>query len=371
MHAQYYIEDTTEIITPALVVFRELVVKNLEKMLEIAGTPSRMRPHCKTHKMREVVAMQLEQGITKHKCATFAEAEMLAEVGVTDILLAYNLVGPNIQRSVKFLEKYSGMHFSVTADHQKPIADLGTAMTAAGKSIEVLLDLDTGQHRTGIPVGTDAKQLYQQLVETSGLKPGGFHLYDGHQHQSSRDERRTAVNAEFQKVLAFRDELLENDWPVPRMVCGGTGSFPVYAEHDDPAIECSPGTCIFWDTGYGEMFPDLEFTPAALLLSRVISRPTEDRLTLDLGYKAVASDPPVGSRVTFPDLPDAEQVLQNEEHLVLQTSHANEYQPGDELLAIPRHICPTSALHKEAFVIADGKLAGRWQVASRDRWITV
>jgi D-serine deaminase-like pyridoxal phosphate-dependent protein len=371
MHTQYHIEDTSEIITPALVVFRKLVEQNLDKMLEIAGTPSKMRPHCKTHKMREVVAMQLDRGITKHKCATFAEAEMLAEVGVADILLAYNIVGPNIQRCVTFLEKYPSVHFSVTADHEKPIAELGKVMTAAGKSIEVLLDIDTGQHRTGIVVGAEAKTLYQQLVETTGLKPGGFHVYDGHQHQSSRDERRAAVNAELQKVLALRDKLVGNDWPVPRMVCGGTGSFPIYAEHDDPAIECSPGTSIFWDNGYGTMFPDLEFTPAALLLTRVVSRPTDDRLTLDLGYKAVASDPPAGSRVIFPDLPDAEQVLQNEEHLVLQTSKANEYQPGDELLAIPRHICPTSALHKEAFVIVDGKLADRWQVASRDRWITV
>ncbi|MCH7989284.1 MAG: alanine racemase, partial [Planctomycetes bacterium] len=238
MHTQYHIEDTTEIITPALVVFRELVEQNLDKMLEIAGSASRMRPHCKTHKMREVVAMQLERGITKHKCATFAEAEMLAEAGVTDILLAYNIVGPNIHRSVTFLEKYPAVHFFVTADHEKPIAELGTAMTAAGKSIEVLLDIDTGQHRTGIPVGTKAKKLYQQLVETSGLKPGGFHLYDGHQHQSSRAERTVAVNAEFQKVLAFRDELVGNYWPVPRMVCGGTASFPVYAEQADSAIEC-------------------------------------------------------------------------------------------------------------------------------------
>ena len=215
------------------------------------------------------------------------------------------------------------------------------------------------------------KKLYRQICAADGLQPGGFHVYDGHHHQRSREERRAAVLAEFNRVLAFRDELVAEDLPVPRMVCGGTGSFPIYAEHSDPSIECSPGTCIFWDNGYGEMFPDLEFTPAALLLTRVVSRPTDDRLTLDLGYKAVASDPPAGSRVSFPDLPDADQVLQNEEHLVLQTSRANEYQPGDELLAIPRHICPTSALHKEAFVIADGKLAGRWQVASRDRWITV
>ena len=92
---------------------------------------------------------------------------------------------------------------------------------------------------------------------------------------------------------------------------------------------------------------------------------------MDLGYKAVASDPPAGQRVMFPDLPDAKQVLQNEEHLVLQTSRANEFQPGDELLAIPRHVCPTCALHRAIFVIAGGVLVDQWEVASRDRWLTI
>jgi D-serine deaminase-like pyridoxal phosphate-dependent protein len=172
-------------------------------------------------------------------------------------------------------------------------------------------------------------------------------------------------------VLQFRDELLAAGWPVPRLVCGGTPTFPVYAPKDDPTIELSPGTCVFWDCGYGKRFPDLHFTPAAVLLTRVVSRPTPDRVTLDLGYKAVASDPPAGKRVTFPDLPDAEAVLQNEEHLVLQTAEAARFQPGDELWAIPTHICPTTALHKQAYVVSEGRVIDRWDVASRDRWLTI
>ena len=78
-----------------------------------------------------------------------------------------------------------------------------------------------------------------------------------------------------------------------------------------------------------------------------------------------------GSRLEIVGLPDAKCVLQNEEHLVLQTSRANEFQPGDELLAIPRHVCPTCALHRQLFVIAGGQLVDRWNVASRDRWLTI
>ena len=371
MDSRYHIEETSEIISPGIVLFREILEENLGKMIAIAGDPARLRPHCKTHKMREVIELELNRGITKHKAATFAEAEMLAEAAVKDIFLAYSLVGPNIARAVRFVEKYPGVTFAVTADHAKPIGQLSDAMSAAGKSIEVLFDVDTGQHRTGIAVGPAAKEIYRQIVESPGLKPGGFHVYDGQQHQSSRDERRAAIDREWKKVIAFRDELIENDWPVPRIVAGGTASFPVYAEKDDPTIELSPGTCIFNDAGYGSHFPDLDFTPAALLLTRVISRPTPDRITLDLGYKAIASDPPVGSRAVFPRLPEAKQVLQNEEHLVLETEQAGEFEPGDYLLAIPWHICPTSALHKQVAVIVDGRLAQRWNVAARDRQLTV
>ena len=146
------INDASGIISPAMVVFRDRLLDNIAAMIRIAGDPLRLRPHCKTHKTREVVALQLERGILKHKCATFAEAEMLVEAGVADICLAYNLVGPNIDRAVAFCSAYPDVVFSATADHPDPIRDLGAAMSGAGKQIELLLDIDTGQHRTGIGV---------------------------------------------------------------------------------------------------------------------------------------------------------------------------------------------------------------------------
>ena len=367
----YRIADTSSIITPALIVFRDMVEQNLAQMIEIAGDPSRLRPHCKTHKTKEIVQMQMERGITKHKCATFAEAEMCAAAGAKDIFLAYSMVGPNIARAVEFVSKFPDVEFCVTGDHARPLTQLGEAMSAAGKRIGVLLDIDTGQHRTGLPAGEAAHEVYRLIAETDGLTPTGLHVYDGHQHQLERDDRRAAINIEWEKVIVFRDGLLAEGWPVGKIVCGGTGSFPVYAEKDDPAVEMSPGTCVYNDIGYSEHFPDMIFPPATLLLTRVISRPTEGRVTVDLGYKAVASDPPAGKRSVFPDLPDAQQVLQNEEHLVLETSRADEFTPGDELFAVPRHICPTSALHKEVYVVSAGELVGTWTIASRDRKLTI
>jgi D-serine deaminase-like pyridoxal phosphate-dependent protein len=368
---RYHIEDTSRIITPALVVFQEIVERNLAAMVRIAGSPERLRPHCKTHKMAEVIRLELQLGITRHKCATFAEAEMLAEAGAEDILLAYNLVGANLHRAADFQEKFPAVAFSVTADHPRPVAQLGALMSERGMSLDVLLDVDTGQHRTGVPPDENARKLYRQLADTPGLRPGGLHVYDGQNHQVDLQERTEAVMQVWRAAAALRDALEASGLPVPRIVAGGTGSFPIFARIDDPALQLSPGTCVFHDAGYSRIFPDLDFTPAALLLTRVISRPTAQRVTLDLGYKACASDPPAGQRLVFPQLPDAREVLQNEEHLVLETSEANRLEPGDELFAIPRHICPTSALHKQAYVVRDGKLSGAWSVAARDRWLTV
>ena len=367
----YRIEDTRGIISPGMVVFFELVEKNIDTMIRIAGDPKRLRPHCKTHKMREVAAMELQRGVTKGKCATFAEAEMLADCGVKDIFLAYNLVGPNIGRAVKFLQKYRDVALSVTADDSQMIAELSDAMVAAGTSIQVLLDVDPGLHRTGVLPGPQATELYQQIVDAAGLQPGGFHLYDGHNHQTNLAERTAAVMAGWTGASKLRDEFVRRGWPVPRIVCGGTGSFPVFANLSDPAIELAPGTCVFHDSGYGAAFPDMDFEPAVLMLTRVVSRPAPDRVTCDLGNKSVASDPPKGQRVVFPDLPDAEQVLHNEEHIVLQTPLAERYKPGDELLAIPKHVCPTSALHKQAYVIEGGRVVEMWDVTARDRFITI
>jgi len=371
MDPRYRIENTDDIISPTLIVFREILESNIARMIEIAGDAARLRPHAKTHKTRQVAQLLLAAGIGKHKCATFPEAEMLADAGAKDIFLAYNLVGPNIGRAVKFRQRYPDVTFSVTADHQQPIAALGKAISEAETSINVLLDIDPGLHRTGLEVGAKAKTLYRQIAETAGLTPGGLHLYDGQNRQTPLAERSLAVEACWNVATTFRDELVAAGYPVPRIAAGGTGSFPIYAAQNDDVLELCPGTVVFYDSGYERRFPDLNFTPAALLLTRVISRPTANRVTFDLGHKACAADPPAGDRLYFPDVPDAKEVLHSEEHLVLETSHAEQFQPGDETLAIPRHICPTTALHRQLHIVSDCRWSETWEVTARDRRLTI
>src|SRR5262249_27323159 len=129
---------------------------------------------------------------------------------------------------------------------------------------------------------------------------------------------------------------------------------------------------VLHDHGYGTRFAEMAcFTPAALVLSRVISRPTSTRLTLDLGYKAVASDPPAGKRCVLLNVPDYEPGLQNEEHFVVETPAAGRFTPGDVVYALPTHVCPTCAMHRQAYVVEDGRVTGTWDIVARDRVLTI
>ncbi len=358
--------------SPSLIIFRDLVKANIDQMIRMAGSASRLRPHCKTHKMAAVVRLLLERGVTRHKAATVAEVEMLAGAGATDVLLAYNPVGPNIARVVALAKKFPLCRLSVTVDHPAPLTQLSHTAASAGVDVGVMLDVNVGCDRTGVsPEVPEALQLYLSLAGMAGIYPAGFHVYDGHQRQTLLSERRAAVQAAWAHVRKLREACAARDVPVPVLVCGGTPTFPVYSEMTDPAIELSPGTCIFHDSGYGSSFPDLPFQPAAAVLTRVISRPGADRVTLDLGNKAIAADPPRGQRVYFPDLPEAVQEIHNEEHLVLVSPEAGRFQPGDTLLGIPTHICPTSALYDRVAVLEAGSVVDEWQVTGRNRCLTV
>ncbi len=372
MPQRYLITAPDSLPSPSFVVFREHLRHNIDTILKIAGNPERLRPHCKTHKMAAIVKLLLERGITRHKAATIAEAEMLARCGVKDVVISYNMVGPNIARMVALAQAFPEVQFAVNGDDADCITQLGAAATRAGVSIGVVLDINPGRDRTGVIPGPAAAMLYRQIAHTPGLRPEGLHLYDGQHGHPDPVDRQLAVEQVWERVIALRELLERNGWPVPRVICGGTPTFPIYARMDDPFIELSPGTCIFHDCNYGEKFRDLAaFVPAALVFTRVISRPTANRLTLDAGTKAIASDPPMGQRMVLPAITDGVQVLHNEEHLVIETPTAAKWKVGDWLLAIPRHVCPTSALHRTVIVIENGQQVDEWEVTARDRKLTI
>ena len=366
----FTVANVHEVPSPSLLVYPERVEENARRMIAIAGGVARLRPHMKTHKMAEMIRLQLKLGITKFKCATIAEAEMTAASGASDVLLAYQSVGPNVIRMVQLVRQYPKTQFAALVDDEAAARKLSEAFVANDATLTVLLDVDCGQHRCGVEPGPAAMELYRRVAAMPGLSVGGLHAYDGHVHDSDLTVRTTTCNVAFAPVEKLRSDLLTAGLPVPMVVAGGTPTFSIHARRGD--VECSPGTCVFWDAGYGAKMPDLdrEFKVAAVLLTRVVSKPGGNRLCLDLGHKAVASEMPQ-PRVVFPQLPDAKAVTHSEEHLVVETSRAGEIAVGDCLYGIPWHICPTVALHAAAVVVRGGLAVERWPVAARARRFTL
>lgn len=368
----YQIDDTSELLSPSPVVFKELLEFNLAEMVRIAGSAERLRPHCKTHKMPHIINMKKKLGITKFKCATIAEAEILAAAGAEDVLIAYQLVGPNIKRLVELIDKFPSTRFATIVDDLGILEQLSEMLAHQEQNlVGIFVDLDSGMGRTGIAPDDQAIQLYESIASAPGVEVAGIHWYDGHIRHTDLNERRIVVESEWQQLSQFRNQLMLTGLPIDEVVVSGTGAFPIWAEIDEPGLTLSPGTTVLYDIGYRECFPDLRFKPALGVLTRVISSHRAGQLTLDLGHKSIAADQPAGKRAYLPELPDAVELSHTEEHLVIETSCANEYSVGDSLIALPRHVCPTSALHQFATVVENKKIIDQWPIVARDRLISV
>jgi D-serine deaminase-like pyridoxal phosphate-dependent protein len=349
--------------SPALLILRERVEANLALMLKIAGGPGRLRPHVKTHKMGALIARQVELGIVNFKCSTIAEVEMCAANGASDVLLAMAPVPSSVARLAELQLRYPAVCFSVIVDAAEHLA----FVAAASRSIGVFIDLDCGMGRTGILPGPAAVKLAKQTA-AMGLTLRGLHAYDGHLHDPSLELRQQRCDEVMQPVLALRDELAAQQLPVAELITGGSPTFGIHAAHPDRTL--SPGTPVLWDTGYGDKFPDLPFHHAAVLLTRVISKPGTDCLTLDLGHKAVAPESP-HPRLRLLEEPDAEFVMQSEEHLVIRIPNRDRYSLGQALHAIPRHVCPTVSMYGEAHVVEGDQAVAVWPITARNRRIGV
>lgn len=360
----YAIANADEIDSPALLVYPDRIAENVRRMIAIAGSADRLRPHVKTHKMSEVVQIQLRAGIRRFKCATLSEMEMTAAAGATDVLLAHQPVGPKVAKLVVLSARFPAARLATIVDDLSAAAHLSNAFVQAGRRIDVMLDLNVGHGRTGIQPGPAAIALYKQLAELPGLRPCGLHAYDGHLHQSDPAERRRACDAAMAPAESLRHELQNLGFDVSEFIVSGTPTFPINASHSGRQL--SPGTCVLWDAGYASICPDLDFLWAATVMTRVVSKPAADCVCLDLGHKAVAADPKE-IRVVLPDLPDAKVVVHSEEHLTLRTAQAAKIAVGNVFYGIPWHICPTVALHARAIVVTGGRATGVWQVDARDR----
>ncbi|MFZ1369202.1 MAG: D-TA family PLP-dependent enzyme [Ferruginibacter sp.] len=365
----FHITNANKIDSPALLVYPERVKANIRYAIKMTGDANRLRPHVKTHKCAEVAGLMMDAGIYKFKCATIAEAEMLGISKAADVLLAYQPVGPKLQRFIALVKKYTGTRFSCLTDNVGSATEQSKAFSVAGIVVPVYIDLDVGMNRTGIKPGDEALELYAYCAAAPGMNIKGLHAYDGHIRDIDYATKKKKADDAFALVQDLVKKIESRDLPKPMIIAGGSPTFSVHCKRAE--IECSPGTFIYWDKGYTDLCPEQEFICAAVLFTRVVSLPGPQKICTDLGHKSVAAENEISKRVFFPEFESLIAISQSEEHLVLESDAANQFAIGDVLYGIPYHICPTVALYESVHIVENSQVIGTWKTLARDRKISI
>lgn len=367
MKPWYEINNIDDIDTPALVIYPDRVSENIRLLKTMLPEVDRLRPHIKTNKSPEVTSLLLEAGIRKFKCATIAEAEMLASQGAPDVLLAYQPVGPKAIRLIHLMRKYPATQFSCLVDSVDVGRSLSSLANHENLQIAVFIDVNVGMNRTGIPVG-EVEGLFASLTTLPGIKLKGLHVYDGHIRDKDLSDRIIHCDKAFAPIPGIRKKLEAQFGPMT-VVAGGTPTFPCHARRPD--VECSPGTFVFWDYGYDHLLEDEPFVFAALVITRVISHPEADTVCIDLGHKSIASENPLPNRVHFLNAPELTPTGHSEEHMTLTLHEDSKLAVGDVLYGVPYHVCPTCALFDTAWIVENGIAEKQWSISARKRTISI
>ncbi|MBT8282531.1 MAG: D-TA family PLP-dependent enzyme [Muriicola sp.] len=366
--AWYRVDKEEEVSSPSLLVYPSRIEQNIRTMIKMVGDINKLRPHIKTHKMAEVIQLQIKYGIHQFKCATIAEAELLGRQNAGDVLLAMQPVGPNVQRFFTLISEFPQTNFSTLVDNEDSLKEIEKVGIERRTKASLYLDLNVGMDRTGVKPGEKAAGIYKKMVDSKYVEAAGLHAYDGHIRHPNIIDRERECNAAFKKVIELKNHLESKEYTVPSIIAGGSPSFPIHAKRQD--VTSSPGTTLLWDARYGGAFKDMAFLSAAVLITRVISKPAPGIFCLDLGHKAVAPEMDF-PRVHIFGLEDCEQISQSEEHLVLRNTSKSNVKIGQVFYAIPIHVCPTVAKYPEVLTIEDGKITGKWKVAARDHKLII
>ncbi len=355
--------------TPVLVIDRDILQRNIEAMTTFArGKRIALRPHAKTHKSVEIARLQIAAGAVGLCCAKMGEAEALFAGGVQDLLITSPVVTPQaIDRLVALNGKIAALR--VVVDNPDNVDALATAAAGAGKPLDVVVDIDPGIRRTGVPSPESALALTQRIKAAASLRYAGVQFYCGaQQHIESYADRRAAI-AERTEYLRGIVEALKGAGLAPEVVTGGgTGTHFIDAQLG-VLTELQAGSYVFMDRQYNDCDLDGQgrtpFETSLFVDAHVISANSASMATIDAGFKALSTDG--GLPVVMDGAPQGAMfVFMGDEHgALIAPDHA--FRIGDHVsLAVP-HCDPTVNLYDAYHVVRDGTLVEIWPVSARGR----
>lgn len=367
--SELIVSPEVEVDTPALVVSEEILHRNIAVMAAFgASVGVSLRPHIKTHKTVQIARLQVAAGAIGVTCAKVGEAEvMVNEAGIEDVLLAYPTIGESkFRRLVALMDR---ARIVVATDSLEAARMMSAAMTRYDRRLEVILEVNTGQHRSGVTVGAEAVTIALDIARLPNLKLAGIMTHEGHANSAPPEEIEGIAIEAGEAMVETAEEIRSHALDLPTVSVGSTPA-SWYTPTVKGITEMRPGTYVFNDNSafrYGRFGVQ---DCAARFVATVVSRPAPNRAVLDTGSKSLAMDPSRahpghGYIVGHPDVIITKL---SEEHGVCEVPDGEDgFGIGDRVEIIPNHVCPTVNLMDELLIARDGRIIDIWKVAARGK----
>lgn len=357
-----------EVDTPAVLVDLDRVEANVQRMAAIARSAGlKLRPHTKTHKSPEIARMQLTAGASGITVAKLGEAEVMVDHGITDILIAFPLIG------AQKIERLAALHRRAEIRTSTDSVEVARAVSGAGevvgRPVPIYIEVDTGLGRCGRRPGRETVELARQMANLKGIRIAGVMTHEGHAWPAGDPAQRRQVAAEAAAALAQTAAALRAEgFPCAEISVGSTPT-AYAADACAGATEMRPGTYVFHDASSLRIGLVSEAECALTVLATVVGRPAPDRVILDAGSKTLTQDGsgggrPMGHIVGHPDWTIARLT---EEHGIVTVPADAAVSIGDRVAIIPNHVCPVINLHDEVVTLRGGRVAGTLRIAARGR----
>lgn len=358
-----------ELETPAVAVDVDILERNLGSMMEyVRAHGLQLRPHTKTHKIAEIARAQSRHGSAGLTVAKSEEAEVMAQAGCEDILVAYPVYGaPKWERLARLARE---RRITVAVDSLAPIEGLAAAARQAGSVISVLIEFDVGMRRCGVNGPQAVAELARAAASQAGLEMRGVMYYPGHVWDRPEAQGPPLANVA-EQVTAVLDELQKAGIPCP-IVSGGSTPTARNSHLVTGTTEIRPGTYVFNDRntlGVGACTMD---DIALRVIATVVSTSVPGRAIVDSGSKTLTNDRWLsgndngfGAVEGYPDI-KITGLSEEHGHLDLTNSSAR-FQVGQRVAIIPNHVCPCVNLHDRIYFHQNGEVQGFWDVGARGR----
>jgi len=366
----------SELDTPALLVESATLGANIRSMQEMAdGFGVRLRPHVKTHKSPHIARLQIEAGASGITVAKLGEAEVMADAGIEDIVIANQVIGePKLQRVTQLAER---VRIAILVDSPEGVRQADEAFRGSPRPLDVMIEVDTGKRRCGLRAIEEIRRLADLIGEAKGLRLRGVETHEGHvpAGAGSPGELKSRAVSAGQRLVEVAAALRAAGHDVAELSVGSTPAAP-YTASVAGITEMRPGTYVFNDVNQMALDQASPESCALSVLATVISRPAPDRAVVDAGSKSLFAEP---ARRAFAlsdyegygyirEAPIARIASLSEEHGVVHVPDGVAFpEIGARIRIIPNHVCPAVNLHDELTVVDGEVVVEQWPVAARGK----